>query len=436
VTAITAGQVLKDQSSNAVNIKGRLVYNANPTGNQPGSDPAAFDPDAILYVLDEDLTPQKTLRPDVVVEPLILRVRAGDWVRVNLTNAVDPAAHTFNVNTDQSKVAEGVNSTPWADKPLKDNLARFRTPPQAGLQPQLVSYDAGRSSGVNVGFNPDQTVEPGKTRALYWYAGLLTVGSGGALDQRPVEFGAANLIPADMLTQHQKGLYGALVVEPEGSSWVEDRLTRQVTVNDQEVMGSLRTRATATVRKPDGTVFREAVLVFQNDVANSSLIAKGAVNYLSEPLAARALDISGSATSNTAGALAPSPLGNARFFSDSQQSNGADPQTPIVFARAGQEVRLRVLFPGGTSYQQGKVPPIFNVEGHVWQEEPYVRGGRAIGNNQLSNRRGMQEFAPYQALNVVLPSAGGAHKVPGDYLYSTFQAEYTFGTWGILRVSP
>jgi hypothetical protein len=161
------------------------------------------------------------------------------------------------------------------------------------------------------------------------------------------------------------------------------------------------------------------------------------VNYRSETLTLRTLNpnLIGTAAV-TPSVLAPSPIGNAQFFSNSLLSNGDDPQTPVLFASAGDPVRFRVLYPGGASWQQGKVPYVFNINGHVWQEEPYINDGRVIGNNPLSNNKGMQEFGPYQAFNIVLPSAGGEAKVPGDYLYSTYQGEYVFGTWGILRVTP
>ncbi len=429
--------------------KAKMTGTLNVTG--AGPDPAAFDPDAILYVRTEDLTPQLTLRQDVQVEPLILRAAAGDWIKVNLTNAVDPNANTFQVKTDQSTIA-GVHTTPWAGKSGAENLAAYRTPPQVGLHPHLVSYDAGLANGINVGFNRDQTVpppqagKPPETRSFIWYAGILSVAPDGRLVKEPVEFGATNLVPADVQTQHQKGLYGALIIEPEGSSWVEDRVTKSIPNNGLLAQTSLTTRTMATVVKAGGSSFREAVLVFQNDVGNDNLKlvggpkptqVLGAVNYRAETMTLRNLNanISGT-TAPSPTVLAPSPIGNAQFFSNSLQSNGADPQTPVVFARAGDPVRFRVLYPGGASWQQGKVPYVFNVNGHVWKEEPYINDGRVIGNNRLSNARGMQEFGPYQVFNIVLPSAGGEAKVPGDYLYSTYQGEYAFGTWGILRVTP
>ena len=52
----------------------------------------------------------------------------------------------------------------------------------------------------------------------------------------PVEFGATNLVGADLMLQTQFGLVGALVVEPLGSTWADDA----------------GPHAFATVTKPDG----------------------------------------------------------------------------------------------------------------------------------------------------------------------------------------
>jgi hypothetical protein len=43
---------------------------------------------------------------------------------------------------------------------------------------------------------------------------------------------------------------------------------------------------------------------------------------------------------------------------------------------------------------------------------------------------------PYEAINILLPSAGGTFKVPGDYLYNTYQQTQLNGSWGIFRVIP
>ena len=99
----------------------------------------------------------------------------------------------------------------------------MQTSSQVGLHPQLLAYDVTQANGVNVGLNPVQTVAPqGSPRTYYLYAGNLAFTAGctptpqdDCLQATPVEFGATSLVPADLLIQHQKGLYGALIIEPE-----------------------------------------------------------------------------------------------------------------------------------------------------------------------------------------------------------------------------
>ena len=75
-------------------------------------------------------------------------------------------------------------------------------------------------------------------------------------------------MPSDPLMQDPKGLVGALIIEPQGASWVEDA----------------NTRASATVTKADGSQFREFVVVIQNDVE----VGPGtAFNYRTEPITSR-----------------------------------------------------------------------------------------------------------------------------------------------------
>ena len=75
-------------------------------------------------------------------------------------------------------------------------------------------------------------------------------------------------MPSDPLMQDPKGLVGALIIEPQGASWVEDA----------------NTRASATVTKADGSQFREFVVVMQDDVE----VGPGtAFNYRTEPITSR-----------------------------------------------------------------------------------------------------------------------------------------------------
>jgi len=82
---------------------------------------------------------------------------------------------------------------------------------------------------------------------------------------------------------------------------------------------------------------------------------------------------------------------------------------------------------------------VFQVHGHIWQQEPYINNSTQIGNNPVSEWKGAQMgHGPSNHMDVVpVNGAGGAGKVPGDYLYRT-QSSFQFdnGLWGIFRVTP
>jgi uncharacterized protein YijF (DUF1287 family) len=395
VTAITIAQALSGFKEKPPG----LVYNDRTTN-------VLSDSKAVIFVLSEDLTVNdktghllKELFDPARIQPLILRAAAGDWIQVNLTNAVDPAAPAFSKPREPARPV----------------------PSQIGLQPQLVSYDAAVANGLNVGFNPDATVSPGSTRTFYWYAGVLGFGPDGTIQQTPVEFGVTNLGPADTQTQHQHGLYGALIVEPEGSTWVAD---------SRPLPGGLSgvNAASATVTTKENAIFREFVILLQNDVMGQATL--GAANYKSEPFT-NPLNLNGPQPRGELPSKYPPGIGFGRSLSNAQVEG--EPLTPIFQARAGSRVRFRVAFPGGGSLVAF---PVWQLNGHVWQEEPFVAGGTALGNNPLSPYRSMQEIVPYEGYNILIPSAGGTHRVPGDYLWGTYLRKADLGTWGLLRVTP
>ncbi|HEX8722463.1 MAG TPA: hypothetical protein VF736_17745, partial [Pyrinomonadaceae bacterium] len=116
------------------------------------------------------------------------------------------------------------------------------------------------------------------------------------------------------------------------------------------------------------------------------------------------------------------------------QVGGSDPQTPVFTATAGQQVRVRLLQPGGHSRNN-----VFTLHGHVWEEEPYANNSTTLGSNPLSEWKGAQYgVGPGSHFDFLLKhGAGGAFSVPGDYLYRTLQSfQFDGGIWGIFRVAP
>lgn len=386
---------------------GTLVYNSRPGNGGP-----LHDPTAILYVHDADLDAGGMLQPGAPIEPLILRARAGDCINVTLTNRLPAVLPDLPGYSTLPMIVEDFNTNQVAPSN------------HVGLHAQLLATGTD-SFGVNAGFNPVQTVAPGGATTYKWYAGTISVMSNGFRIGMPIEFGAVNLLSSDPIKHSNKGAIGALIIEPRASTWVEDA----------------GTRAAATVTKSDGTSFREFVVLFQDDVNlrndNGAVpnlddaedpedSGQKALNYRTEPFWKRM------------GFAPDTPLDVTRtldfghVLSNSQV--GGDPETPVFTAKAGTPVRFRVLHPGGHARNH-----VFQLHGHVWQEEPYTASSTVIGNNPLSEWKGSQAgHGPTNHFDAVLQNgAGGAFGVPGDYLFRD-QASFQFGggLWGIFRVVP
>ena len=397
---------------------GTLVY--NPRTNNGGK---LHDPTAIMFFRSEDLDPLTgKIKSGVAIEPLILRASAGECINVELTNKL-PSGAQFDL--------DGFNTMPMIVD--RFNANQVRPSAHVGLHPQMVFLDITRSDGMNVGFNPVQTVSPGQTITYQWYAGDISTGPNNTGVATPIEFGASNLSPSDPIKHTNKGAIGGLIIEPKGSTWSD----------------ASGTRAQITVTRASGSQFREFVTIFQNDInlrfngffgesTSTNGIAvpnlaeaedpedsgQKAVNYRTEPLWKRM------------GFPPDTPLEKTREFDFtnvlSNSQVGGDPVTPVFFAATGQEIRIRMLHPGGHPRNDN-----YLLHGHIWEQEPYVSASQAIGSNPLSNWVGSQGGVGPGTHFDFIPKggAGGRFRVPGDYLYRTFQSfHFDGGIWGIVRV--
>ncbi len=130
---------------------------------------------------------------------------------------------------------------------------------------------------------------------------------------------------------------------------------------------------------------------------------------------------------------------------------GADPQTPVFTVARNTPFRIHLV--NANSSNRGAT---FTLHGHVWPRDPYLAQNRDangfptlvagtqlggvgsvdIGANPMQMYFGAQESIIGSAhFSFVLPSAGGADGVTGDYLFrDTAAAGMGGGAWGILRV--
>jgi hypothetical protein len=373
-------------------------------------------------------------------EPMILHANAGDCIQVTLTNKFDTTSTTF---TSQNLTFPSISVF---NQVLGDGNGGNNVQPiyaanpsqQAGLNPALLSYDVATSSGTNIGQNTTvATASPsGGTKTYYWYAGHIAPNGTGT----PIEFGAVNLTPADPVQQDTYGLVAGLIVEPKGTVFCADTTT-------SNAMGTVYVGSGCTSK--GAARFREFVLVTQDNVGNLPQLqnkknnTQVSLNYRTEPMWSRfsnatdaqlnAEDLSPAYSNSLLNCTAavstpPNPACVVQCT-----TGPCDPQTPVFTVPAGMQTRLHMLHPGGSSDQQ-----VFTINGHIWQDEPYTHGSTQIGTNPDSPWIGSRDlYGTNSAYTLVLPSAGGANKVPGDYLYRTHPANYlTQGLWGIIRVTP
>ncbi|HEX9260883.1 MAG TPA: Ig-like domain-containing protein, partial [Acidimicrobiales bacterium] len=479
VAAVRAADVLGPEG---------LVYNTRATALDDalgapglGGTGPLHDPDALLYVFLNDVVFNSAghpvgLRPGTPIEPIVLRASAGDCIKTELSNFLPETLDEL----------PGFNNLPPVIKKGEVNggIVTFNSndlDPSSivGLTPQLVSSNMRTDGAIWVGANSHAAIRPGLKARYTWYAGDTSIGSvqtsktgvSVTLVSRPVEFGAANLIATDTIKGASKGLVGALVIEPPGSTWTTDP-------------GS---HVSATVSFPDGaggTVeFREFVTVLQNDVnlrfsgqgpADAAALPPGlqkavpnlsaaddaqdsgskAVNYGAEPLWYR-LGMS-PATDFSAGLR--DTLDNHRVFSNSLVG-GEDPQTAVftVSPTKNQMVRMRLLQPGG--HARGIE---FTTHGHPWQRQPYVQrsdrmswtfhddptrldlqdavdedrhtgimGGHNMVGWWISSQESVSASSHY---DMQFRAGGGRDRVTGDFLFRDFGSFGSLGgIWGVIR---
>ncbi|HKY28626.1 MAG TPA: hypothetical protein VJM12_11870 [Pyrinomonadaceae bacterium] len=441
VTAVTAQKALALRTPvfpATSPAKGTLVFN-----DRGGPSKQLNNPNGLLYVRSEDLDGQGRLKDGAPIEPLILRANAGDCIEVELTNALSYGSDVF------------LDKNLTYAQPLGTMVPIKLAPSMSvGLQPQLLSYDALTSAGTNIGFNSknqtDQLVKFGETKKYQWYAGKIERDATGNLNHTPVEFGTLNLIPSDPLFQNINGLFGSMVIEPEGSSWRCDAkdsngnmiqvdcddassVSRNVTNPPQGADSSTTasasvqdpisfTRASATVTPKDATKqFREFVVMISDSInifQGSTSATTSSVNYRTEPKNFR---YAGNSTQDFSCMLSNQLIA----------APVKDPQTPIFTANPGDAVRFRMAHPFGTGTSQ-----VFTVHGHAWQRNPFQTDSREIGNNSLSQWLGSRDnHGSTDHFELVLGKAGGDREKQGDYLYGVFHpSQIRLGAWGLFRV--
>lgn len=362
-----------------------VAFQANISYNEYGD----HDPYGVVFATKSDYLDWKTNGTEL--KPLTLRAEKGECLEITLTNKLPS-----NMSKHAGHPEVPVDADKWSPSS------------RISLHSTLLDYTA-RSSGITTGYNFEQTVAPGETITYRWHADK-QVGASAIFDMADVRFHKAH------------GAYGALVVEPEGSKWLDPKTGEP----------GKATGPRAIIVQPNGTDFREYVVVMADGqymvnadgtcpvppVAHEDNPDKPcsqahgepedqgfkSINYANEPLPRR---IDGD---------------DREAFAFSSRIHG-DPATPVFEAYRGDPVKFRVVQgadkPRGISFRLG---------GHVF---PY----QSTEKTQYVGVRG--EITPGVSVDVVpYGGAGGPQAIPGDYYYGAtkLRSYVEGGLWGIFRV--
>ncbi len=238
------------------------------------------------------------------------------------------------------------------------------------------------SAGVNVGDNPEQSVAPGKSREYKYFIDSERIGSATIADFGGLDTGS-------------QGLYGAIVVAPQGASFADPKTGLPKDVGTQ-----------VDVKVPGGKSYRDFTLLFADD---DPVIGGNTMPY---PTA-----VDGPALIN----YGSSPRrDDAAAFSS--RTNG-DPAT-VLKAYAGDPVRVHAI--GAPGSEQGHV---LSLGGPSWSTDPHYK------NTSLVSAQG---FGAWEGIDAIPEGgAGGWARMRGDLFVGDLRRPFTqAGMWGLMRVLP
>jgi len=273
--------------------------------------------------------------------------------------------------------------------------------------------------GSHVGHNPNSLVAPGETRTFTWYCGdLLHDPENQRVDAVPETYGVCSIRSwGDAIKQGAQGLIGALVVEPEGSTWTHPDTglpapTGSRAVIQQSSVGDLPPRFHEFV------LLQQAGLNLHQERAGNAIPSAAddpedsgqkAFNYRTEPFWAR---LEGEF-------VEPDEMNDLDF---TNVFRGAT-ETPVFEVPAGEQVMFRLTTPVGRP-RAGT----FTIHGHRWRDM-YCNTNTAVMGQQTGNTVGSNWNL------LLLDGAGGPQRVRGDFLFHELSSFHlSQGLWCILRV--
>jgi FtsP/CotA-like multicopper oxidase with cupredoxin domain len=238
------------------------------------------------------------------------------------------------------------------------------------------------SSGVNVGFNSEQTVAPGATRTYRSYVDTRKIGSALVSDLAAPDSG-------------QQGLYGTINVAPQHATFTDP------------VTGEQRKFGTQVdVHVPGSQGYRDYTLA----MADTDPIIGG--SFMPYPLSVKDPALLNYRAASGRG-------DDANTFSSTAHG---DPATPLLRAYAGDPTKVHFLVAPGSEQMH-----VFGLGGQYWPFDPEIPVSQSITG---------QGVGPWETFDAELVGgAGGLARTRGDFFYGDVRRPFTqAGMWGLMRV--
>jgi hypothetical protein len=319
---------------------------------------------------------------DDAIQPLVIRANLGDCVRVNLAN--EASGGRIGIHIDDL----ALSPDPFGVAGDKDRVPDPRT---------------------------------GRARSYTFY-----------VPEDPLLEGAHHIRPgADSPEAEAHGLFGALVVEPAGSTYVSP-------ADGQPIESGWE----AVIVPPGRPSFREAVQLYHEVGGADVSLLDGA----DDPLAQEDPYTGASDPATRAISYRSEPFMNRLALDPRQESQGygsytfGDPATPTMQSYLGDPTKVRILNASAEDVYR------FHLHGGLrWPTDPHQDPAydyAATGLSKLTSdatsspRTDSQAFGPGEAYDLQIEGgAGGAQQSAGDFLYHSRIREHSLaGMWGFWRV--
>jgi hypothetical protein len=314
-------------------------------------------------------------------------VHSFDVSAVDVSSAEHGQKTVYTLTSRADAVARGLTSPEpltlhvSAGECLEVTFRNQRALQRASFHLGMLERSIG-SSGVNVGYNPEQSVAPGGSRLYRYYADTDRIGGGLISD-----FGEVTLSGVE-------GMYGAVVVSPAGATFTHPVSGQPVDVG-----------AKVDVHVPGQPSYRDFSLflsdndprIGQNTMPYPTAVDKPAlINYQTEPR----LDAVGQFSSALHG----------------------DPVTPLLRAYPNDPVRVHVWVAPGSE-----------------QTHVFSLGGMSFPTDGLLNDSALLQaraITPWEGQHLFIEGgAGGTGGTIGDFFYGDIRRPFTeAGMWGLFRV--